>query len=316
MTSIGGSLIIKYNDALASLSGLENVTTISQSLEIEGNMILPDLDPFGDLMSIGGDLEIRHNSVLMNLSGLRNMSSIAGKLSIEGNNSLSHINGLSKVNALGGELIVSTNKALQSLNGLNNITSILGGLSIINNNELISLAGLEGLTEINGELLARENNKLASINELGNIDAATITELNIFDNPSLSACAIESVCNYLASPNGITNIYGNAPGCDSQQEVKKDCPLSIEDPALADDFVVSPNPIGDKVVLLFNPVEPGEIVIDLFNSSGSSIYNRHFKFSQADEQHIVLDMNGHPTGVYFLRVIIAGKVSTRKILKL
>jgi hypothetical protein len=38
-----------------------------------------------------------------------------------------------------------------------------------------------------------------------------------------ATCLPQGICNYLASPNGAIVIFGNAPGCNSQQEVEAVC---------------------------------------------------------------------------------------------
>ena len=47
--------------------------------------------------------------------------------------------------------------------------------------------------------------------------------LIITDNENLSSCDVQSVCDYLASPNSSVSILWNAPGCNSQQEVEEAC---------------------------------------------------------------------------------------------
>ncbi len=39
----------------------------------------------------------------------------------------------------------------------------------------------------------------------------------------MSNCDAQSICDYLASPNGTIIIHDNAPGCNSPEEVEEDC---------------------------------------------------------------------------------------------
>ncbi|HEY9115011.1 MAG TPA: T9SS type A sorting domain-containing protein, partial [Bacteroidales bacterium] len=67
------------------------------------------------------------------------------------------------------------------------------------------------------------NPLLTSLTGIENIDAQTIDSLSIIGNSSLSTCDVQSICDYLASPNGSINIYGNASGCNNPAEVASNC---------------------------------------------------------------------------------------------
>ena len=88
--SIGGNLMIRGNDTLTSLTGLDNVTSIGGHLWIEVNNALTSLTGLNNLTSIGGNLLIRYCDALTSLTGLDNID--AGSiedLRIDGNTSLS-----------------------------------------------------------------------------------------------------------------------------------------------------------------------------------------------------------------------------------
>ena len=131
-----------------------------------------------------------------------NCTSIHGNVSIMGN-SITNLNGLSVLTSISGELFIYHNPALTSLAGLNGLTSIWGILTIIGNNALTSLSGLD------------------------NISAGSVSNLFICGNSSLSTCDVQSICDFLSSPNGSINIYGNAPGCNNPPEVATACGISL-----------------------------------------------------------------------------------------
>jgi len=58
---------------------------------------------------------------------------------------------------------------------------------------------------------------------LNKIDPYSITSLSISNNSSLSACHIQIICEYLASPNGSINISYNDSGCYSIIELAQAC---------------------------------------------------------------------------------------------
>jgi hypothetical protein len=122
---------------------------------------------------------------------------------------------------------------ITNLNGLSVLTSIHGYFLIgdeldAGNPLLTSLTGLEGLTSIGGNLWISGNNVLNSLTGLDNIEAGSITKLYIYDNVSLSTCEVQSVCNYLADPNGSINIYNNATGCMNPPEVAEGCGITLQ----------------------------------------------------------------------------------------
>jgi len=129
------------------------------------------------------------------------------------------------------------------------LTSIGGSLIIGDwwqggNSALTSLTGLENLTAIGGSLEISRNDALSSLTGLGNIDAGSIENLKIRSNDFLSACEVQSVCDYLANPGGTIEIHDNAFGCNSQIEVEEACDgVSVEKLSLVNKFLISPNPI-------------------------------------------------------------------------
>ena len=68
---------------------------------------------------------------------------------------------------------------------------------------------------------------MTSLTGLENINAGSIADLYISFNNSLSTCEVQSICNYLASPNGIVIINNNATGCNNPPEVANACGISL-----------------------------------------------------------------------------------------
>jgi hypothetical protein len=89
LTSVGGSLIIEYNDALTSLDGLHNISGVSENLFIYGNDALTNLNGLSGLSGVEGNLYIQQNSVLTNLCALYNVNLFGDNLYIYNNTSLS-----------------------------------------------------------------------------------------------------------------------------------------------------------------------------------------------------------------------------------
>jgi hypothetical protein len=254
LTSINELIIGIHSDSsnisLTSLSGLDNVTHIEKNLVIHGNSSLQNLSALENLTIIGGSLSISSNGKLASLSGLDNLTSIGGSLDIghwdkdaihfakiecNGNRSLTDISALNNLSAIGGDFAIHCNDSLSDLSGLGSLTTIGGGLHIgyaedidfekgtAGNPLLSSLTGLEALTSIEKEISIQGNVNLEDLSGLNNINEALIENLTIKFNPSLSTCDIQSICDYLVSPDDEVEIYNNAPGCNSREEVQATC---------------------------------------------------------------------------------------------
>jgi hypothetical protein len=225
LTYIGGRLEIDAYSLLANLTGLDNLTTIGGSFTINGWSGLSSLSGLESLITVGSDFNIVINELLDDLSGLDNLTSIGGSLRIG-----------PEILGGTGPPTIEPNTCLVSLSGLYSLSSIGGNLSIFGNDALTSLAGLSNLSSIGGDLLIgfdfysgiiSGNSALTSLAGLDNIAAETITNITIVGNSSLTFCDVQCLCNYLASPNGIVNIYGNATGCMNPQEVAEGCGINL-----------------------------------------------------------------------------------------
>jgi len=101
LREVRGDLRIVLNDALASLDGLSNVTSIGGDLGIDGNDALASLDGLSSLTSVRGYVEISRNGALTSLDGLSSLTSVGSNLGIAGNDALTNLNGLSSLTSVG-----------------------------------------------------------------------------------------------------------------------------------------------------------------------------------------------------------------------
>ncbi len=104
---------------------------------------------------------------------------------------------------VGGDFMISQNQALSSLAACSNLQTVEGSLGIIFNPVLTSLAGLDQL------------------------EAGSLSDMIIHDNSALASCDVESVCEYLGSPNGHVDIYNNAQGCRNPPEIANACGFAL-----------------------------------------------------------------------------------------
>lgn len=247
------------------------------SLTISGDDIV-DLSPLSQITHIQEDLKILNNALLTSLDGLNilTMGNSATYLIISNNTSLQNISALNSLTVdISETLNISSNPALISLNGLQNTRSVY---TYINNNDaLLNLTGIENLST--NELYIRYNDALLSLEGLsGSIPAHIFIEdnqvlndisalndftiyqqelndwypnLNINNNPSLSECNIQLICDILSwffpniqpflnyNPNyGMNN---NASGCNSNAEVALNCGIIPENDHCSNAFELDLN---------------------------------------------------------------------------
>ncbi len=319
-----GSLMIWLNDSLNNFEGLERLKTIKGGLYVSSNLGLSSFSGLDSLISIGGSLAIMGNYSLTNISGLENLISIAGDLSIgiefngwgNPNPVLTDISALQNLTYVGQSLRIGLNDSLASLSGLDNVTSIGGDLDICGNDALTSLTGLNNVTSIGGGLDIRGNDALASLVGLENIDAGSITGLYIHNNDLLTICEVQSICDYLAAPNGNIEIYDNAPGCNSPEEVDAACAtVHTEHIVFNNEIILAPNPFSEQTELRIAKTNKGPIDICIFNIFGICLRSWHFENTSAVQTQFSLDMHGIPPGIYFCRIQIGNETITKKIVK-
>ncbi len=216
LTSIGGNLTICGCDTLVTLTGLENLTTVAGDLRIDGNYAMTSITGLGNLTSIGGDYRI-------GCCGCGGSPETP-----HGNPVLTSITGLENISSVGGDLVIGLNGTLTGLTWLGNLTSIAGDLYICSNDSLTGLSGLENLSSIGGGIIIDGNDALVSLSGIDNIDEASMVNLKIVNNTSLSNCEVQSICDFLATPNGAVDIYSNAPGCNNPPEIASGCGITLD----------------------------------------------------------------------------------------
>ncbi|KXK16519.1 MAG: PKD domain-containing protein [Saprospiraceae bacterium] len=148
---------------------------------------------------------------------------LAGTLFIQGSD-ITDLSPMSNIVKTGGSLEVFNNTALTTLNGINNIDQIGGRLVVLGNSKLPDLNPLNGLNKINGIISIDGNAILNDISGMTNIDLNGVSELYIQNNPALTVCEYDFVCNFLESAKP-RNIANNAGKCIDEQAVKTACDL-------------------------------------------------------------------------------------------
>lgn len=315
LTSIGGYFEVYNNNSLTNLEGLNNLTFIGGYFDISENDNLINLSGLDSLSFISDYFQIYDNGNLMNLIGLENLDSIGGNFDIIYNFNLINLDGLENLSSISGNLLIANN-SLYNLEGLDNLLSIGNGLYIGgNSNNLNTLNGIESLTSIGGELSIEYNYVLNSISSLENITPSSIQGLTIEKNYALSTCEIQSICEYLANPNGSVEIQNNATGCNSREQVEEACLVSIPVNINFVDLKNSPNPFTTSTTIEYYLAQPSEVTISFFNKFGKQVDLIQQK-QQQGKQQVVWNAEGLSTGIYFFRLQAGDHLSKGKIVKI
>jgi hypothetical protein len=275
------------NPILSTLTGLDNITSIDGHLLIYFNSVLADLNGLNSVNSIGGALYIENNPALNSLSSLESLNTIGSNFtrgfSIKNNNVLTNLNGLEQLTSLQGFMRINSNDALSSINGLENLASISGDLRIENNIALTSLAGLDSIT---GE---------------------SITYLEIKNNILLTECDVQSICDYLVSPNGSYDISDNASGCNNPQEVADACGIiiiSVEE--IENEFSIYPNPATNELFISSeNNILVNEITI--YNQLGQNVL-------QQNGVNNSIDISMLQQGIYVIELVSGNSAFREKLM--
>ncbi|WP_456441419.1 T9SS type A sorting domain-containing protein [Psychroserpens sp.] len=248
-------------DDITDLSGLSQITTAS-NIRIQNNPLLESLNGFAPNFVIfntyqeGNGLRISNNASLTDISALEtlvNQSMVESTVGIINNPMLTSLEGLpDSFNTLTWFSIVN-NDALTNLNGIANY-SPGESITVSDNDGLIDLTGLGGfgtdririsnnanLQSLDGseflyyfdQLSIEDNQSLTDISAIW-VGSWLTYEPIIRNNPNLSMCSSQNVCDYFTNMieeyNSLGRIFeNNAPGCNSVLEAGYGCGINSND---------------------------------------------------------------------------------------
>ena len=257
------------------------------------------------MKSIGNKLTVS-NTIWTNLIFLEGLSSIAGSLKINSNSFIENLNGLDSLTFIGGDVYIAQNSNLSSFQALSSLTGIGYNLTIARNDRLIDFMGFENLNYISESLKIYGNDSLQSLIGLENIDAGSIEDLKIEDNYLLSTCDVQSVCNYLGSPNGSISISNNSIGCNSIAEIDSACNttgiLENSNPTMC----IFPNPAQHEIYISnLNEYQISEI--NIYNYLGQRVLHKK-------EPKNSIDVSLIEQGLYIVEIVSDRIIINTKII--
>jgi hypothetical protein len=166
---IGGTLDIKANFDLESLSCMPHLADVIGDVRITNHPNLTSVRGFGWLQRIGGDLIIESNRALVELQGFPALQYIADYRSPRARPDPSGETGepASRRDADSGaidpHLIIRDNPNLETVRGFRALTDVDGDIRFIDNPKLHALVGFEQLEFLTGELIVRNSPQLADL---------------------------------------------------------------------------------------------------------------------------------------------------------
>jgi len=301
--SIYYGLVISGNSSLTNISALERLSYVKMYIDIIDNQKLTSLAGLDNIDTVGS-ISLLNNESLQHLQNLNNLSRVT-ELHIENNPSLVSLSGLENLTYVGEDLKIFDNDLLADLQGLNGLKHIVSTLKIRYNDQLASLNGMENVDTIRGGISICDNSTLSSLESIANAYLDFI--LSIYNNPMLEVCHIHSICELLSGDPYSVNIYNNAPGCNSEEEVEELCLVQISDKNQLAGFTVYPIPT--KNTLLISKSE--NIKIDhclIRNQLGQIVATEN----PIDNKINVSQLR---TGVYFIEIARNGKAHRIKFVK-
>ena len=324
---INGSILIKSN--VENLNGLLGITSVQNYLSIKGVYYLEDLQGLNNVQNVGtlfiwwneslesleglnsldtcfSRVDIFNNENLLNLNGLENLKFIGSHFSLTGCNFLQNIDGLTSLNTVNGFFVLGQG-VFTNTNGLNNLAYVGNGFDIHDCDSLTDISALSNLSLIGGSLNISNNYSLASLSGLDNVEPDSVDWIAIRNNSSLSQCAIQSVCNFLADSNAIVGIENNAPGCNSEEEVEQACLVFVDETSIQNQIIIYPNPTQNK--LYFSGSENKVITqITIYNQMGQKVL-------QTKSTDNAIDISGLEKGLFVVEVEIDGVRFRKKLIK-
>jgi len=198
LSSVGSRFSIFNNDMLTNLSGLESLTSVGMNSitglgddlliglpDSVGNDALLSLSGLNNLENIGGDLSINFNENLVSLIGLENISYVGGNLHLFHNDQISNLQGLESLQTIGGNIEITNCQGLQSLQGIENIqANSIEGIDISMNpglSECNVLSICEYLTLPTGNITIENN--APGCNTPAELEEACLVNIQEYDNP-------------------------------------------------------------------------------------------------------------------------------------
>ncbi len=312
-TEIEGNVSI-YAANIMNLYGLNTITRINGNLWVSNAYSLINFNGLNNLCEIGGQLTVGYygpysNYSIESFTGLERLKKIGGSFTIVANQKLEDFTGLDSLRSV-HTLDIGYNESLISLYGLVHLDSIYNGVIISGTEQLIDLSGISNLTYIKHYIHINGNDSLISLTGLDNLSPNSVNAfLRIIDNPVLSQCEAESICEIIADTNVTKYINNNSEGCNNQEEILQACTVGLNNTnVFSNNISISPNPATD-IIKIDNYSGLNILEINIYCLSGNLILNKDYNSK-------LLNISTLKPGIYIIEFNTKDFATRSKIIKL
>ena len=165
------------------------------------------------------------------LDFLKNFNNVPGNITIN-ESDFKNLSFLSSLDSIGGDFKISSNDLIENLVGLEGLKHVEGDFAIWYSDALVNLEGLENLDSIGGYFSLFGNAEILDLEELDDLvfigGRVGLTDISIRDNPKLSNCAIDVICEKFDEED-VLDIRDNTGDCIDTTAVRNVCLSMIDE---------------------------------------------------------------------------------------
>lgn len=254
LDTVVGHLRFTEDTILTTLGGFGQLKHVGGQFIISSLPALNEIKAFSNLRTIDDQLYITSCDALLNVGAFQTLRYVKGEINIYSNKAMTSIKSFNLLDSCGNRISISELPKLRTLNAFKNVKVVLVSLQLdVENLEVLN--GFQSLREIktnyqmnSGEVtsLILHSEKIQHCNEFSNlikvrglslyrtpllkdlsgfdmIDTSYFKFLKLWNNPDFTACHSSFFCRYLEDPNHKYYIGGNAPGCNTREEILASC---------------------------------------------------------------------------------------------
>ena len=304
LDSIKGFLRISYEPELQSINGFKNLRRLGGNLELRSLPQLKEIKGLNNLRVIDENFYFGSCDKITSISSLQALRIVKGEINIQSNESLTSIKSFNLLDSCYGVITIADVPQMRTLNAFKNL-KFIGEKLIIMAENLEVLNGFQSLIQIRGSIqpyqseyvlnLVLQSDKIKHVNEFSNlkyvrglslyqtpalndlsgldqIDTSYFKFLKFWNNPDFSTCHSSFFCKYLEDTNHKYYISGNAPGCNTREEILASCTTATDEAYTSSTTTgVFPNPCPLNSSLWFTGEET-DFHLTLYNSTGQKAF--------------------------------------------
>ena len=302
-----GNLEFRTLPMLTEIKGFINLRIIDEDVKLFNCNSISSINAFQVLRIVGGDIDIQFNESITSIKSFNLLDSCYGIITIADLPQLRTLNAFKNLKFIGSKLVVMAKNleefnAFQSLETIKGISSSNQGEGVINlviqSDKINHLNEFSNLKFVRG-LSLYQTPALNDLSGLNQIDTSYFKYLKFWNNPDFTACHSSFFCKYLEDPNHKYYVGGNAPGCNTREEILASCTTSTNEwytNSTATSVFPNPCPLNSS---LWSTGQEADFHLTLYTSTGQKA------FEGTVSNPVNLPVNC--TGLYHYRLTSDGK---------